>query len=90
MQPEPLPPTERSLLDAARNNDLAKVREMLGQGAVADARDNQDLPWGQTPLMYAAENGNAEMVRLLIDSDADVGAKDEAPRGEGGGQRPLH
>jgi hypothetical protein len=30
------------------------------------------------------------MVRLLIHSGADITAKDEAPRGEGGGQQPLH
>lgn len=90
MQPEALPPKERALLDAARANDLAKVKEMLSQGAVVDARDNLEMPWGQTSLMYAAENGNEDMVRLLIHYGADIMAKDEAPPGEGGGQQPLH
>ena len=53
---------------AIRENNLPQLKALLGQksdAAVADSR-------GITPLMYAAEIGSLEAMRLLIDHGADV------------------
>jgi len=54
-----------------RENDLTQLKVLLGQesnAAVADSR-------GITPLMYAAEIGSLDAMRLLIDRGADVNAQ---------------
>src|SRR6185503_12031324 len=54
-----------------RENNLTQLKVLLGQtskAAVADSR-------GITPLMYAAEIGSLEAMRLLIDGGADVNAQ---------------
>jgi len=53
---------------AIRENNLTQLKVLLGQtpeAAVADSR-------GITPLMYAAEIGSLDAMRLLIDGGADV------------------
>jgi ankyrin repeat protein len=54
-----------------RENNLTQLKVLLGQQsdvAVADSR-------GITPLMYAAEIGSLDAMRLLIDHGADVNAQ---------------
>ena len=54
-----------------RENNLTQLKVLLGQqssAAVADSR-------GITPLMYAAEVGSLDAMRLLIDRGADVNAQ---------------
>jgi ankyrin repeat protein len=54
-----------------RENNLTQLKALLGQrsdAAVADSR-------GITPLMYAAEIGSLDAMRLLIDQGADVNAQ---------------
>ena len=54
-----------------RENNLPQLKALLGQqsdAAVADSR-------GITPLMYAAEIGSLDAMRLLIDRGADVNAQ---------------
>ncbi len=56
---------------AVRENNLAQLKALLdqkGNPAVTDDR-------GMTPLMYAAEVGSLEAMRLLIDRGADVNAQ---------------
>ncbi|HTA45198.1 MAG TPA: ankyrin repeat domain-containing protein [Bryobacteraceae bacterium] len=56
---------------AIRENNLAQLKALLeqpGSANVADAR-------GITPLMYAAEIGSLDAMRLLIDRGADVNAQ---------------
>ena len=56
---------------AIRENNLTQLKALLGQksdAAVADSR-------GITPLMYAAEIGSLDAMRLLIDRGADVNAQ---------------
>ena len=55
----------RLALDAA---DLAAIDALLTAGADINARDQH----GQTALMNAATNGQAEVVRLLADRGADL------------------
>ena len=52
---------------AARNGDLAKVKQMLKAGVDANAAG----PWGNTPLALAAGQGETEVVALLLKSGAD-------------------
>jgi ankyrin repeat protein len=60
-----------SFYSAIRENNLPQLTALLGQksgAAVADSR-------GITPLMYAAEIGSLDAMRLLIDRGADVNAQ---------------
>ncbi|MCC6059460.1 MAG: ankyrin repeat domain-containing protein [Thermofilum sp.] len=61
------------LLDAVREGDAARVRELLRKGANANAKDRR----GWTPLHWAAAGGHAEVARLLLERGADVNARDD-------------
>ena len=69
---------QQEVLEAVKANNLQEAKRLLqGKFAVAmvngaDSRENQF----RTPLMYAAQNANAEMVKLLVEKGADVSAKD--------------
>lgn len=56
---------------AIRENNLAQLQALLDQKASANVADNR----GITPLMYAAEIGSVDAMRLLIDRGADVNAQ---------------
>jgi ankyrin repeat protein len=43
----------------------------VARGAVVEAKDNH----GWTALMYAAENGHVDCVRVLLNAGADMEAK---------------
>src|SRR5579862_7846540 len=53
---------------AIRDNNLDDLKELLGSKAAANVADDR----GITPLMYAAEVGSVDTMRLLIDRGADV------------------
>eukprot|EP00754_Rhynchopus_humris_P049099 Rhum_TRINITY_DN8184_c0_g1::Rhum_TRINITY_DN8184_c0_g1_i1::g.26600::m.26600 len=55
------------LWQAAAEGDVARARELLCCGEDPETRHE-----GQTPLMFAAANGCAEVVRLLIANGVDV------------------
>lgn len=57
---------------ATRKGDVAKVKALLDKGVSANAKSD----YGQTPLFFACDRGNLEMVRLLIDHGADVNVED--------------
>ena len=60
-----------SFYSVIRENNLTQLKALIGQksdAAVADSR-------GITPLMYAAEVGSLDAMRLLIDRGADVNAQ---------------
>jgi ankyrin repeat protein len=57
---------ERALLEAADNGDLEDVRELLDDGADANATIDGD----GTALIVAAREGHAGVVRLLLDRGA--------------------
>ena len=56
---------------AIRDNNLAQLKTLLDSKAAANVTDDRGL----TPLMYAAEVGSLDAMRLLIDRGADVNAQ---------------
>jgi ankyrin repeat protein len=66
--------------DAAKAGDVAKVRQLLANGAKVDAREED----GWTPLHWAAFEGQADVVRVLLAAGAKVDARSES------GKTPLH
>ncbi len=56
---------------AIRENNLTELKAMLDQKGNANIADDR----GITPLMYAAEIGSLDAMRLLIDRGADVNAQ---------------
>ena len=59
--------------DAASSGNLEKVKKLLDAGVNVDLRDGR----GRTPLMFAMEGRNDDIVSLLLIKGADVHAKDE-------------
>ncbi|MCI0457718.1 MAG: DUF4253 domain-containing protein, partial [Gemmataceae bacterium] len=55
---------------AARENNVAKLKEFLASGMAVDVRDADRM----TPLMRAAEAGHAETFHLLVEAGADLNA----------------
>src|SRR5262245_63980250 len=64
---------ENTLLDAAERGDRAAALRVLAKGA----NPNTPGPDGTTPIMWAASNGDLELVRALIKAGADVKAKEQ-------------
>lgn len=62
------------LIIAARKNDITKVRELIKKGANINATEKV-IGEGQTALFHAASYGHTEIVKLLIQSGADVNAR---------------
>jgi ankyrin repeat protein len=56
---------------AIRGNNLTELKTLLDQKAIPDAADDH----GITPLMFAAEIGSLDAMRLLLDRGADVNAQ---------------
>ena len=61
-----------ALMKAVQANDLARVKDLIAQGADVSALDeNQDAP-----LIIAAYKGYTDIVRLLLEAGADITAVD--------------
>jgi ankyrin repeat protein len=58
---------------AIRENNLAQLKALLDQKPSANPADHR----GITPLMYAAEVGSVDAMRVLIDHGADVNAQND-------------
>lgn len=70
--PVPAPDAAEPLWVALRADDLAAVRAALQAGAPLEARNSL----GMTPLLRAAAGNRAEIVSLLLERGADLGARD--------------
>ena len=70
-----------SIFDAAIDGDCARLRALIAAGQDVNARNFS----GCTPLHFAADNGRADAVALLLEHGADVGS-----RRTGLGSTPLH
>ena|GEM_PF-6763375 len=75
---------ERSFMDAIIAGDESAVIAQIKQGANVNLRDANST----TPLMYAVQGKNINIVRLLLDHGADVNAVDNY-KGKYGGNRPI-
>jgi ankyrin repeat protein len=60
--------SEEEFLESVSKNDLATMKRYLEQNGDVNVRNYR----GTTSLMFAAHNGNAEMVRLLIEKNAEL------------------
>lgn len=61
-------PKPGELFKAAKQGDVARIRELLAAGIPVDSRDTDQL----TPLLRAAENGQAEAFQTLLQAGADL------------------
>ncbi|HEX9582435.1 MAG TPA: ankyrin repeat domain-containing protein [Gemmatimonadales bacterium] len=75
----PIP--DSPVADAARSGDLEAVRTLLRQGADVNAAQGD----GMTALHWAAQNGDAPMLRVLLYAGANAEATTRL-----GGYTPLH
>ena len=66
------------LHSACTKGDIADVTRLLKEGHNPNAFDEL----GRTPLHYAAQHGHLDVMRLLLDSGADVNAHDESVIGD--------
>ncbi|NOT59058.1 MAG: ankyrin repeat domain-containing protein [Acidobacteria bacterium] len=60
------------LLAATRKSNIELVKSLLAKGADVDAKS----PYGATPLFFACDRANAEMVKLLLDAGANPNIQD--------------
>jgi len=73
---------DNALIQAAHENNLENVKKALADGANPNAAQNKSKweEWfgektfeeGNTPLIYAAQAGNIEMINLLLEKGAKV------------------
>jgi ankyrin repeat protein len=62
---------ENALVSAARKGNLARVRELLAQGANPNGHI-EGADYRRTPLGEAAKNGSPEILKALLDAGAEV------------------
>ena len=72
------PPTKASeaspaIVLAARSGDLAAMKSALASGGGTEAQERMSQ---RTALHFAAESGNMEVVRMLLDAKANANAQD--------------
>ncbi len=67
-----LPGGETALMTAARVGTVASVKSLLARGAKIDSTDEKH---GQSALMWAAAEGHAPVVEMLIEVGADYKAR---------------
>ena len=63
---------ETALHSAAKNDDVAAIKDLLSKGTPIDARDGS----GCTALLVATHGNKVNAARALIAAGADVNAKD--------------
>ena len=65
-------PSAEDLFDAARRGDRSRVAQLLDAGVDVNAKARYDM----TALMFAADKGHLDVVRLLVERGADVNTAD--------------
>lgn len=69
--------TSISLLAAVNDNNLELAKKLIASGADANQTDS----YGNSLLIISAANGDSEMVRLLLNSGANIHAVDSSMKG---------
>ena len=64
---------EIDLIKAVKDGDLEKMKDLIRKQTDVNCKDE----YSQTPLMWAAAVGNADIVRYLIDHGANISHKDK-------------
>lgn len=77
---EPIPESERDIFYWVKENNSLEVEKNIQNGGDVNNADDDGLGL----LHWAADRGNANIVRLLLAAGADVNVQDEE------GQTPLH
>src|SRR5207244_12407545 len=67
-----VPGGETPLMTASRVGSLESVKALLSRGAAVDGKEDRR---GQTALMWAAAEGHAKVVEMLIEVGADFRAR---------------
>jgi ankyrin repeat protein len=57
---------DTALRKACETGDVEKVKELLDKGANGKIKDKET---GTTSMMLAAQNGHAEVVKILLEKD---------------------
>ena len=79
---EPLDENQKKLLDAAYNGNEMQLKELLSKGTDIETRDYNFN--GETALMYASTEGHLDLLKILLDNQADINAEDYSK------STPLH
>ncbi|MFH1718217.1 MAG: ankyrin repeat domain-containing protein [Planctomycetota bacterium] len=71
----------RSLLEAVKKGDIEQVKLLIAEGADVDAKwgdtstkEEKENTADYTPLYCAVDSNNMDLVKLLVEADADVNA----------------
>src|SRR5215470_9854295 len=64
--------TNDDLIEAVRQNDVARVEALIAKGADVNAV----WRYGETPLFFACDRGFAPVVKVLLEHGAEVNVKD--------------
>jgi ankyrin repeat protein len=79
------------LMIAAKVGAISSVRALIKRGVKIDAGCRRSIwEWDKTALMYASENGHAEIVRELLTAEADPNLIDRSISEDSGGKTALH
>ena len=62
---------------AASEGDISEVERLLAAGANVEARTTAKVPRSSTPLIVATQSKRFDVMRLLLDHGADIGACDD-------------
>lgn len=72
--------TNASLISAVEQGNVERVRSLILEGANIDAK--KDEPAERTPLMLAIKHNDLKVIDLLLESGADINAKNSFKAGE--------
>ena len=71
--------SQRQFMRAIEQSDIQTVKNLVKKRELNTKKGELRAKkyWDETPLMYAVEKSNLEIVKILLDNGADVNAKDD-------------